>query len=177
MNPHHPKSVVPEAQAVLPHVRITVTDTGALDVSVDGAAFPPSARGVWTRERFGELLDAVTRDHTIAVRVEVLEVDGAVFTDLIEPARPFRTPTLDLPVVPDEAQRSESESSHLVEVTADGFIPGEDVALAFVVSHTTASGGTACALVDATQMIPGGSVREVLLFGRISGTLHVEALP
>ena len=90
MNHHHSKNTTPEAQAVLPHVRITVTDTGTLDVSVDGTAFPAPVRGVWSRERFGELLDAVTRDRTIAVRVEVREVDGAVFTDLIESAKPVR---------------------------------------------------------------------------------------
>lgn len=174
---HHPKNTAPEAQAVLPHVRITVTDTGALDVTMDGAAFPPPAHGEWSRERFGELLDAVTHDRTIAVRVEVREVDGAVFTDLIEPAKPVRRPTLDLPTEPDDTSRSESESSPLVEVSADGFISGEDVALALIVSHTTATGGTARALVDPAQLIPGGSAREVLLFGRVSGTLHVEALP
>lgn len=177
MNHHHSKNTTPEAQAVLPHVRITVTDTGTLDVSVDGTAFPAPVRGVWSRERFGELLDAVTRDRTIAVRVEVREVDGAVFTDLIESAKPVRRQPLDMSVEPGDTSRSESEPSPLVEVSAGGFIPGEDVALALVVSHTTANGGTASVLLDPAQAIPGGSVREVLLFGRVSGTLHVEALP
>ena len=80
-------------------------------------------------------------------------------------------------VEPGDTSRSESEPSPLVEVSAGGFIPGEDVALALVVSHTTANGGTASVLLDPAQAIPGGSVREVLLFGRVSGTLHVEALP
>lgn len=38
-----------------------------------------------------------------------------------------------------------------MEVTADGFVPGEDVAVATIVSHTDATGnGEARALIDLT---------------------------
>lgn len=70
----------------------------------------------------------------------------------------------------------------LVEVTAAGFVPGEDVALAVIVSHTGATGtGLARALLDQAHLssLPGAGTGtgEVVLLGRISGTTHVRRLP
>ena len=75
---HHTPSQQPdETPVALPHVVITVTENGALNVTVDGTPFPsPSAGSEWTRGTFGPLLDAVTHDRTVAVRIEVREVDG-----------------------------------------------------------------------------------------------------
>ena len=165
-------------QAVLPNVRVIVTDTGILDVTVDGAAFPPLPRGEWTRGSFADLLDAVTKDRTIAVRIEVREADGSVFTDLIHPRKRTRTPEPEPepPAITEQPPRRRKTPA-LVEVTADGYLPGEDVAVAVIVAHTDASGGTARALLDLSQLLPSqGGVRDVLLFGRISGTIHVRPL-
>ena len=64
----------------------------------------------------------------------------------------------------------------LAEVTADGFVPGEDVAVATIISHTDATGtGEARALID-LDGLPDGSTHEVILLGRISGTLAVRRL-
>jgi hypothetical protein len=64
----------------------------------------------------------------------------------------------------------------LAEVTAAGFVPGEDVAVATIVSHTDATGtGEARALIDLGDL-PAGTSHEVILFGRISGTLAVRRL-
>ena len=66
---------------------------------------------------------------------------------------------------------------HLVEVSGDGFVPGEDVALAVIVAHTDATGtGDARALLD-LDTLPDGPTHEAILFGRISGTLAVRRLP
>ena len=63
----------------------------------------------------------------------------------------------------------------LAEVTAGGFVPGEDVAGATIVSHTDATGtGEARTLIDLDDL-PDGT-HEVILFGRISGTLAVRRL-
>lgn len=118
------------------------------------------------------------------MRLEVHETDGAVFTDLIH----ARTPT---PPPPDEglAPTPESRRSRrskkrqtpvLVEVTADGFVPGEDIAVALILTHTAAtSTGSARALVDTTHPTPAPSetTAEVVLYGRVSGTTHVRRLP
>lgn len=170
----HAKTSETPVQAVLPHVRVTVTHTGALNVTIDGEPFAPPSRGEWTRERFADLLDAITEERTIGVRVEVREVDGSVFTDLIQPRKRTRTPQPPTEPAPTTARKKGKEPA-LVEVTADGFLPGEDVAVAVIVSHTDATGGRARALLDLNQ-VPPTVAREVLLVGRISGTTHIEAL-
>lgn len=171
-----------QAPVVLPHVVITVAEAGALDVTADGAPFPPPQDGVaWTRNTFGSLLDAISQDRTISVRIEVRESDGNVFTDIIR-ARRRTTPR------PPETDPEEQRGKHtkkareprLIEVTADGFVPGEDVAVAVTVSHTDATGtGAARALLDAGQLgsLLGDGTGEVVLFGRVSGAVHVRRLP
>ena len=86
---HTPSQQADETPVALPHVVIAVAENGALDVTVDGTPFPPPAAGSeWTRGTFGPLLDAVTHDRAVAVRIEVREVDGTVFTDLIRARKP-----------------------------------------------------------------------------------------
>ena len=170
-----------ETPVLLPHVVVTVAENGILDVTVDGAPFPPPQQdSAWTRSTFGELMDAVTSDRTIAVRVEVRESDGSVFTDLIR----ARKPTLTEPAEtkPQERRGKHTKTKHmpeLVEVTGEGFVPGEDVAVAVVVAHTDATGtGHARALMDTAQLAPvlACGPREVVLLGRVSGTLHIRRL-
>lgn len=169
---------------VLPHVVITVTDTGALDVTIDGSPFPPPAEGTgWIRGAFGALMDAVTADRTIAVRIEVREVDGSVFTDIIRTRRPTPAQAREQGVEPAtrRSRRTHAQPAvELVEVTGAGFVPGEDVAVAVIVSHTDATGtGTVRSLLDVGQLAAGLSDRtgEVLLFGRISRTVQARRLP
>lgn len=178
---------------LLPHVVITVTDnltdtgtgTGVLDVTVDGQPFPPPPAGAWTRTDFGAVLDAITKDRTVPVRVEVRESDGSVFTDILR----ARTPAP--PQTPDPRETSEAsegtgpqtrrgrrahvrQAPVLVEVTGEGFVPGEDVAVAVIVSHTDATGtGHARALLETSQL---GQTNEVVLYGRISGTTIIRRL-
>ena len=129
-NPLHrtPSQQPDETPVVLPHIVIIVTESGALDVTVDGTAFPPPAAGSeWTRGTFGPLLDAVTKDRTIAVRIEVREVDGTVFTDLIRARKPTPPPPDDDVAAP--GTRRSRRAKHtgppaLVEVSGEGFVPG-----------------------------------------------------
>ncbi|UPW02901.1 hypothetical protein M1C57_14465 [Rhodococcus pyridinivorans] len=179
-----------ETPVVLPHVVIAVTENGALDVTVDGTPFPPpAADSEWTRGTFGPLLDVVTKDRTIAVRIEVREVDGTVFTDLIRARKPTPPPPDDDPVAPETrwARRAKHTKQHesspvLVEVTGEGFVPGEDIAVAVIVSHTDAADtGAARALLDKRQLdavLPKtDGAGEVVLYGRISGTIAVRRVP
>lgn len=175
-----------ETPVVLPHAVITVTETGALDVTLDGTDVPHPEGETWTRGTFGLLLDVLTRDRTITVRIEVHESDGTVFTDVIRARRRTRPEPPDTQTETDtEDERGTQVTSRskrrpdLVEVTGEGFVPGEDVAAAIIVSHTDAtSTGHARTLLDRGRLrsLLSGGGGEVMLFGRISGTIHVRRL-
>ena len=160
----------------LPHVLVTVAADGTLAAMVDGTPFASPDGSAWTRATFGPLMDAITKDRTVAVRVEVRECDGSVFTDIIHPRTPRRAAPLPKRPMPETRRsRHARRVPRLMEVAADGFVPGEDVAVATIVSHTDATGtGEARALIDLDDL-PDGT-HEVILFGRISGTLAVRRL-
>ena len=160
----------------LPHALVLVAVDGTLTATVDGTPFPAPGETAWTRTTFGPLMDAITKDRTIAVRVEVRENDGSVFTDIIRPRTPRRAVALpEKPVPETRRSRHARRVPRLMEVTAEGFVPGEDVAVATIVSHTDAAGsGEARTLIDLDDL-PDGT-HEVILFGRISGTFAVRRL-
>ena len=160
----------------LPHVLVTVAGDGTLAAMVDGAPFASPDGSAWTRATFGPLMDAITKDRTIAVRVEVRESDGSVFTDILRTRKPRHAAVPSQNPVPETRRsRHARRMPRLAEVTAEGFVPGEDVAVATIVSHTDATGtGEARALIDLDDLADGA--HEVILFGRISGTLAVRRL-
>ena len=172
----HPNDDEQPVPVELPHVLVTVAADGTLTATIDGTPFPAPGETAWTRTTFGPLMDAITNDRTIAVRVEVRENDGSVFTDILRTRKPRRA------VAPSETPAPETRRSRharrvprLAEVTAGGFVPGEDVAVATIVSHTDATGtGEARTLIDLDDL-PDGT-HEVILFGRISGTFAVRRL-
>ncbi|WP_370894036.1 hypothetical protein [Janibacter sp. GXQ6167] len=165
------------APVELPHVLVTVAEDGTLTATVDGASFPSPDGSGWTRATFGPLMDAITKDRTIAVRVEVRESDGSVFTDILRTRKPRRAAApSEAPVPETRRSRHVRRVPRLAEVTAGGFVPGEDVAVATIASHTDATGtGEARTLIDLDDL-PDGSMSEVILLGRISGTLAVRRL-
>ena len=165
------------APVELPHVLVTVASDGTLTATVDGTPFPAPGETAWTRTTFGPLMDAITKDRTVAVRVEVRECDGSVFTDIIRPRAPRRAVAVpEKPVPETRRSRHARRVPRFMEVTADGFVPGEDVAVATIVSHTDATGtGEARALID-LDTIPDAAGQEVILLGRISGTFAVRRL-
>lgn len=163
------ESETPPVPVVLPQVVITVAPTGTMTVTVDGEPVEPEPFApAWRREDFARVLDQLTDKHRSAVRVEVRETDGTVFTDIITPGtrrRPASEPAPERP-----AQRVMPE---LIVLHGEGFVPGEDVAIAVVIAHGDAApDGTMRALLTAEQA--GASpTREVILLGRISGTLTI----
>ena len=164
------------APVELPHVLVTVAADGTLTATVDGTPFASPDGIAWTRATFGPLMDALTKDRTIAVRVEVRESDGSVFTDILRTRKPRRAVAPSQNPVPETRRsRHARRAPRLAEVTAEGFVPGEDVAVATIVSHTDATGtGETRTLIDLDDL-PDGT-HEVILFGRISGTLAVRRL-
>ncbi len=156
---------------VLPLVVITITKDGRMTVTVDGEAFEPEPFAPpWRWEDFARVLDQLTDLRRSPVRVEMREADGTVFTDIITPSRrrrtePDREPASDAPARPPAAE--------LVALHGEGFVPGEDVAIAVVIAHGDAAlDGTVRGLVEARQLA-GSPTREVILLGRVSGTLAI----
>lgn len=173
-NPNDDEGTAP---VELPHVLVTVASDGTLTATVDGTPFSAPGDSAWMRATFGPLMDAITKDRTVAVRVEVRECDGSVFTDIIRPRTHRRAaPLSETPVPETRRSRHARRVPRLMEVAADGFVPGEDVALAVIVSHTDATGtGDARARID-LDTLPDTSGQEVILLGRISGTFAVRRL-
>ena len=165
------------APVELPHVLVTVAEDGTLAAMVDGTPFASPDGSAWTRATFGPLMDAITKDRTIAVRVEVRENDGSVFTDILRTRKPRRAAApSETPAPETRRSRHARRVPRLAEVTAEGFVPGEDVAVATIVSHTDATGtGDARALID-LDTLPDAAGQEVILLGRISGTFTVRRL-
>lgn len=173
----------PEPESVPVSIPLVVLDVhvdGTMAVTVDGKPLeldpfaPP-----WRRSSFGQIIDRATNDRTTAARVEIRESDGTIFTDIIAPCR-RRAPQ----PKPESESESDSESPTptpvFFTVEGDGFVPGEDVAVAIITGHTDAARtGAARALIDPAQLAPDAAagVAEVLLFGRISGTTIIRRLP
>ncbi len=173
----HPNDDEQPVPVELPHVLVTVASNGTLTATVDGTPFPAPGETAWTRTTFGPLMDAITKDRTVAVRVEVRECDGSVFTDIIHPRTPRRAAPLPKRPMPETRRsRHARRVPRLMEVAADGFVPGEDVVVAVIVSHTDAAGtGAARALIN-LDTLPYDAGQEVILLGRISGTFAVRRL-
>lgn len=154
----------------MPVIRFTVHDDGTMNATVDGETLaPPVNGGTWRRGSFASIVDQVTAERTIPARVEVTEADGSVFTDIITAVARKTTPAT--PPKPAAAA-----AARLLEVTGEGFVPGEDIAVCRIIRHTDATPtGTARALLDLTHdhLDPAD---EVVLVGRISGTFVVRRL-
>ena len=162
-----PANATAGVPVVLPHVVMTIAADGAMTVTVDGVVQRPEAFAPpWRREDFAHVLDQLTEQHRSPVRVEVREADGSVFTDIITPGKRRPTPAPE-PVAPAAAGRE------LVVLHGEGFVPGEDVAIAVVIAHSDAApDGTARALLRPDQLAESPT-REVILLGRVSGVLTI----
>ena len=178
--PNQSRDQEPEVPVDLPNVVVAVGADGTLTAAVDGVEHPQPSAGVWTRATFGPLMDEITKDRTVSVRVEVRECDGGVFTDIIHACKPT-PPARAAGQAPVPGKRrgrraAAPRAPRLMEIAGEGFVPGEDVAVAVIVSHTDAAGtGTARALVELDDL-PPDATGEVILFGRVSGTTAIRRL-
>lgn len=172
---------------VIPVISMTIAADGTMTVAVDGTPYEPPRFGPpWVRSSFAAVIDSVLEERGSPVRVLVYEADGTVFTDLVtRPLQRALNPTAQPPSRDDARGTPAAEgligaaplvAPPRVVLGEDGFIPGEDVAVAIIVRHTKAStDGSARALLE-----PGicrvSSDGEVILVGRISGTCVVAGL-
>jgi len=150
---------------VLPFVEVWIDCTGGLAVTVDREPYDIPANVIPAgRPALGRILDEITSHLASPVRVEVHEADGAVFTDIVTPRPPTPAPS-----VPDELAADLPPREH-----AGGFVPGETVAVAVVITHATAD-DTGSAQVRLPAALMSKYRGAVLLFGRTSGTVAFPA--
>lgn len=138
-------------QADLPHLRIRIGGSGVPTLTLNNEDYaPPGGPYPPGRQSIGEILDAVRKDLG-AIRVEILEADGSIYSDV-------------LPEVAASSSAVERDSY------ASGFLPGEPVAVAVIISeHPASQEGTTNVRLPAGLLARYGGT--VMLLGRSSGTL------
>ncbi|WP_067430810.1 hypothetical protein [Nocardioides jensenii] len=174
----------PWIPVVLPLVRIDVDKDGLLDVTVDELPFPSQDTGgecQISRAGLRQLLDQIATEHDSALRVEIHEPDGKVFTDFHTP----KTAPIDRshgPAVPpsthaqDVTARRTTLSAQLGsgEVTGTGFADGEEITIAVVIYRSAAEADGSIELRLPVALLERHSADMVLL-GATSGA--VSATP
>lgn len=164
----------------VPHLVLDVHEDGTLTATLNHhPVAAPEDVGAWRRAMFAQIIDHVTHDRAIPVRVTVHEVDGSTFTDILPAAkRPAPMPETDPEPEPVKKPGQRRRGADPIEVDGgNGFISGEDVAVAVIVAHTDAApDGRARALLD-PQVVAAAKAGEVVLVGRVSGTIAVRSLP
>lgn len=114
---------------VLGTVLVHINANGALSVELNGE--PYAANRHLGRGDLGTLLDEITTDLDTAVRVEVQEADGTAYADIATP------PERPAPGDPSQVE-GPSPTRRPHALAGAGFEPGEEVALAFVVTRQPA---------------------------------------
>lgn len=168
---------VPDVPIRLPLVQMTVDSDGAMTVLVDGETYePPPHAPAWQRGSFSAILDAITTRLSTAVKVTVTEYDGTTFTDVVMPRNP--TPVNPAADTPTPVAGAQARMSQPVTITGTGFLAGEDVAIAPLVAHSSADPDGQVRALAGQDLFPVTGVQELVLVGRVSGTLQfVRALP
>lgn len=174
LTPDSPDSSAP---VVVPHLVLDVHEDGTLAATLNHhPVAAPEDVGAWRRAMFAQIIDHVTHDRAIPVRVTVHEVDGSTFTDILPAAkRPAPKPEPQPEPVRKPGRRRRGADPIRVD-GGEGFISGEDVAVAVIVAHTDAApDGRARALFD-PEVVAAAKAGEVVLVGRVSGTIAVRGL-
>jgi hypothetical protein len=147
---------------VMPLVEVDVDKDGYLTVRLDHE--PYSDDGALTRDDLKWVLNEIAADLGTAVRVEVREADKSAFTDIVTPERPKLA----------GVKPMREATTTIGEVAGDGFLAGEEVAVAVVIAHQVAStdGTVRLRLPPALlEAHPG----LVVFMGKKSGTVMVSA--
>ncbi|HRK47289.1 MAG TPA: hypothetical protein PK324_16775 [Nocardioides sp.] len=163
---------------VLPHLAITIsdasmtgTDGGArLSATLNGEPYPVPAGPGEGRSALGPLVEQVATELGCPVRIEVREVDGSVFTEIVKPP-PVQAVTGS--AASWEPAELDAAGFGRLEVGGSGFAPDEQVAVAVVVAHQTA-GPDGCARLRLPAALLASRPGTVVLLGRASGYVAVS---
>lgn len=154
---------------VLPTVHIDIDTGGHLTVDVDGDPHPAAAARV--RGDLRAVLDSITTDLGTAVRVEVREHDGTTYSDIATPpTEADATPELD--AAPTGAPDAHSTSS--AGIRGPGFLPGEEVAVTYVVCTRTADGNGWAAVQLPAALLSKSGLRMLLVGMTSAAVAEVE---
>lgn len=169
---HGPRTA---ARAGLPLAQVVEADDGTLRVLLDGQLLVAPT----DRSNLGRVLSVLAERHG-SLRVELTDATGQVFVEVLHPPAGSAPLTPDAPPpTPDPPETPPADSgrgSGLMEVSGEGFVPGEEVQVAVIVQSSSAGpSGRARGLVDPFRLPV--CARGVVLLGTVSGTLHVEYLP
>jgi len=172
----------PRVPVVLPLVRVDVDEHGLLDVTVDEVPFLGTesvAESRLSRSELRPLLDRIASERGSALRVEIREPDGKVFTDFHtpDPAPVEEASTVDVasPANPENSDEGRATlSAHLRtgEITGAGFGSGEDVAVAVVIYRHPAEADGTVALQLPVALLERHQA-DVVLVGATSGSVRV----
>ncbi|HEY9565592.1 MAG TPA: hypothetical protein VIR30_17635 [Nocardioides sp.] len=167
----------PRIPVVLPLVRVDVDNHGHLAVTVDEAPFPDIGAGeasTLSPADLRPLLDRIAVEHGSALRVEIHEPDGKVFTDFHTPEPPPRDrPPTAAPMQEAPIRRTTSWAQiGSGAVTGTGFAAGEEVAIAVVIyRHQAKADGTIELNLPVALLERHGA--DVMLVGATSGAVNV----
>ena len=147
---------------VMPLVEVTVDTDGYLAVTLDRE--PYSADQAFQRRHLQRLVDGIASDLGTPVRVEVHEVDGSTFTDIVAPEPP--------PADPATKQVQCKALASAFGISGGGFTVGETVAVCVVVARRVADdAGTAQLRLPPAVL---ADHPDVVLLGRTSGAVAVS---
>lgn len=151
---------------VLPRLVITVGPDGALDVALDGPPYEQPDRQPLDRTGLGTLLDQVAASSDTPVRVEIVESDGSTFSDILLP----RQETEEAPATISTPSMALTEATPgWMNISSEGFMPGESVAVSIVVAHLTADLDGVASL-RLPERVLAGRAGGIALIGDESGT-------
>lgn len=174
----HQAQDVGRVPVVLPHLVVTIrdasmtTDGGArLSATLNGDPYPVPPGHSEGRSALGPLVEQVTTELGCPVRIEVREVDGSVFTEIVKPP-PSSAVVAESPASWEPADL-DADGFGRLEVGGSGFAPDEEVAVAVVVAHRTA-GPDGCARLRLPAALLASRPGTVVLLGRASGFVAVS---
>lgn len=145
----------PELPLSLPQVEASADNNGTFEVTIDGLPYEQGTP--LGRAELPQAIRSIAGQLASPVRVRIREQDGTQFTDIVTPAS--------------DATCDDTTESAPEPVVGEGFVPGEQIAVAVVVAYRAAR-------VDGTTglSLPSGLLsqhREVVLMGHTSGTVLV----
>ncbi|WP_143416687.1 hypothetical protein [Georgenia yuyongxinii] len=162
---------------MLPHVLAHIDATGHLDLTVDGSPVQaPQEIQQLRAADLRQLVDGIAAELGCPVRVEVHQHGAMPFTDIVTPHTPAgTTQRTDVPTAPSTNPDLDGSAAppYGFGVLGSGFLPGEQVSVAVVVStqHADAHG---YASLRMPPSLLARAPRPLVLLGQTSGTIVVS---